>query len=1006
MADACHLERMGRELKCPICLSLLNSSVSLSCNHVFCNCCIEKSMKSASNCPVCKVPFRCREIRPAPHMDNLVSIYKSMEVASGVNIFVTQTAPSTKISGCETHPNDDIVSEIQENRKTCIGTTAQDNQKRCRKMGPTRSAQADGAKSSVNPLKLSFPAKKRVHVPQCPPSEVPIRSEKLANETAEITKIEADSYFTTKDKPEYKETGEPLFAPFFWLRNEEDSEKTTQQTDGDGDQIMETPPDAPCFSDIKESDDEVPNEMPSDGKTCIAYSDADFFDSEMFEWTQRACSPELHSSPVNMQADDRTQCGEEKKGSSSPVSTTIMESKVQNTEIMIRETDEARLSLPFSSSSFTMDNIVSKGIEMTGKRIKKAVQNRENKRAKTTTNNTSRAHKESEKMAGQSMQDEKLENIGSVLNLTKKTSNKRIKKVSFDAIVTEAAGSISTSSSGANHGDIKIVVDLPALPDHKKHINGSNLKKLGKISKKNVSPLKKRALRSRAKKLKAATQSLTPNQCDVLISHLPKELSSDKKEVSAMRRVLRKCGGNHSRKKKNFKIVRFSEGNQSGDTLVDNSHNNQNNQKIAAKHIESSGANQDKSISRGTVNLSRLDAIHLLSGTSPSKIWCAFCQSSEDSEPSGVMVHYLKGKSIAGDEIKGPNVIHSHKNCAEWAPNIFFKDDRAINLEAELARSRKIKCGLCGIRGAALGCFQKSCRKSFHVPCAKMTPKFRWDFENFVLLCPLHASCKLPCESPGSQSNQKMKPASKGDSPTQQPLEIKDYINEDLQWKSHRKAKNLFLCCSGLTDVEKNIVSQFERLSRVTVLKDWDRSVTHVVASTDENGACKRTLKFLMGVLEGKWIVNIDWVKTCIKSMELVDEQLYEIKADSHGIRDGPNRGRLRILDKKPKLFSGCEFYFMGEFVPSYRGYLHDLVIAAGGTVLNRKPILKNQEVFSSKCSTLTTFIVYSSEQLEKCGASKRNSVVNCRCLDAQTLATSTRAVAIQDSSRTTFQEK
>lgn len=43
--------------------------------------------------------FTCAEVRPAPHMDNLVSIYKSMEVASGFNIFVTQTVPSTKISG-------------------------------------------------------------------------------------------------------------------------------------------------------------------------------------------------------------------------------------------------------------------------------------------------------------------------------------------------------------------------------------------------------------------------------------------------------------------------------------------------------------------------------------------------------------------------------------------------------------------------------------------------------------------------------------------------------------------------------------------------------------------------------------------------------------------------------------------------------------------------------------------------------------------------------------------
>lgn len=43
--------------------------------------------------------FCVTEIRPAPQMDNLVSIYKSLEVASGVNIFVTQTETSSKIAG-------------------------------------------------------------------------------------------------------------------------------------------------------------------------------------------------------------------------------------------------------------------------------------------------------------------------------------------------------------------------------------------------------------------------------------------------------------------------------------------------------------------------------------------------------------------------------------------------------------------------------------------------------------------------------------------------------------------------------------------------------------------------------------------------------------------------------------------------------------------------------------------------------------------------------------------
>ncbi|GKV03812.1 hypothetical protein SLEP1_g16057 [Rubroshorea leprosula] len=83
----------------------------------------------------------------------------------------------------------------------------------------------------------------------------------------------------------------------------------------------------------------------------------------------------------------------------------------------------------------------------------------------------------------------------------------------------------------------------------------------------------------------------------------------------------------------------------------------------------------------------------------------------------------------------------------------------------------------------------------------------------------------------------------------------------------------LVICCSALTVEEKDIVSEFEESSGVTVLKKWNSSITHVIASTDENEACRRTLKILMGVLEGMWISNIAWVKACLKSMELVDEE-------------------------------------------------------------------------------------------------------------------------------------
>lgn len=43
-----------------------------------------------------------------------------------------------------------------------------------------------------------------------------------------------------------------------------------------------------------------------------------------------------------------------------------------------------------------------------------------------------------------------------------------------------------------------------------------------------------------------------------------------------------------------------------------------------------------------------------------------------------------------------------------------------------------------------------------------------------------------------------------------------------------------------------------------TVTKFWTSNVTHVIASTDANGACSRTLKVLMAILNGRWVLKLD----------------------------------------------------------------------------------------------------------------------------------------------------
>ncbi|KAI3455958.1 hypothetical protein Pfo_012621 [Paulownia fortunei] len=992
MADALHLEIMGRELKCPICLSLLNSAVSLTCNHVFCNLCIEKSMKAASNCPVCKVPYRRREIRPAPHMDNLVSVYKSMEVASGVNIFVTQAAASTKLSG-EDNRTCVNICEVQDNGQTQVETLDSADQKQHRRKGSKSASATTQRSSGSNFVKPSFPTKKRVQVPLYPTSDAQMEHEKLEGRIGEIDSKEPKNHpVLQKDMPFICENGETIFSPFFWLREEEDLEKSSQQTDDN--QIMYTPPDAPCFSDIKDSDDEVPCKISPERGTRILSNRADFIDSEMFDWTQRPCSPELCSSALAMQIEDTA----EQNGAQGKAEAALTET---GTGPKISPINRKGLGKKRRMDK-TSDN--KGGTRASNKKVSDATEPRKSKRAKKTMCEVTAVHIESDKVTYQDMQERNKDNTWIF-----KGKPRRSKKVRSDASILEK--NVLTLSDGIEplaNSNKTASAHVSASENLEKSSEGScKLKKSGKSSKSSNKTLAEpQKFGSKVKTGKFETgkgyiNTEQHNEFPISRSHTNLLPLGNDKEVSD-RGITRTYKENskkmpNSLKKVKFSVEGMSKDNCDGMPLSANDEDAMRGQAFQEIQGSTDQLGMKLSATMDKENSSLNGRVLRKCNTSLSIIHCAFCQSSEESEASGIMVHYLKGKLVADNHNARTTAVHVHKNCTEWAPNVYFEDDNVINLETELSRSRRIRCSCCGIKGAALGCYEKSCRKSFHVPCARLTPECRWDCENFVMLCPIHASCQLPNEMPQSQSRQKRKSAAERKSCVQVKTTDECKSGSTLQWKSQKKFKNLVLCCSALNNTEKGIVTEFENLSGVMILKNWDPIVTHVIASTDENGACKRTLKFLTGVLEGKWILSVQWIKACIGAGELVDEQHYEISIDIHGIRDGPRLGRLRLLNKQPKLFEGCTFFFMGDFAPSYKGYLHDLVIAAGGKVLNRKPVAGDQAISLIRCPA-TTFIIYSLELPDQCRPSIGSSVLNQRRAHAEALARSAGAVVASNS--------
>lgn len=93
-------------------------------------------------------------------------------------------------------------------------------------------------------------------MPQNPLPETPTQPAKHVVSLGEYTKTgPQSSSVIRKDMPVLKKNEELEFCPFFWLRDEEDADKSSQPTDVD--HVMDTPPVVACFSDIKDSDDEL-----------------------------------------------------------------------------------------------------------------------------------------------------------------------------------------------------------------------------------------------------------------------------------------------------------------------------------------------------------------------------------------------------------------------------------------------------------------------------------------------------------------------------------------------------------------------------------------------------------------------------------------------------------------------------------------------------------------------------------------------------------------------------
>ncbi|NXM37892.1 BARD1 protein, partial [Gymnorhina tibicen] len=155
-------------------------------------------------------------------------------------------------------------------------------------------------------------------------------------------------------------------------------------------------------------------------------------------------------------------------------------------------------------------------------------------------------------------------------------------------------------------------------------------------------------------------------------------------------------------------------------------------------------------------------------------------------------------------------------------------------------------------------------------------------------------------------------------------------LNQPPEALSSSQPRNgpLGILGSSLSAEQQKLLNKLATVLKAQRCTEFNSRVTHLVIP---DVPMPSTVKCMMAVLTGCWVLKFEWVQACLQSSVREQEEKYEVQG-------GPQRGRLNREQLLPKLFDGCYFYFLGSFKHHQKSDLLELVKAAGGQVLVRQP--------------------------------------------------------------------
>ncbi|CAF4862506.1 unnamed protein product [Pieris macdunnoughi] len=149
------------------------------------------------------------------------------------------------------------------------------------------------------------------------------------------------------------------------------------------------------------------------------------------------------------------------------------------------------------------------------------------------------------------------------------------------------------------------------------------------------------------------------------------------------------------------------------------------------------------------------------------------------------------------------------------------------------------------------------------------------------------------------------------------------------QLKPENKIEKYCLVVSCLTRPDVAKVKLLCTQRKWTFVDKFTLDVTHLIVSVTDDNRAQRSVKFICALAASKWILSMEWIHKCINSKEVVNEEPHEV-LDMTG-EPGPRRSRLA----RQKLFNGIKFYCMPPFGQLDIETLKEILVYAGGEVVN-----------------------------------------------------------------------